>query len=549
MRVARRANDRVPPGAGRVPTKGVRASPVIADILALQRLAGNRAVSSIMVQRRAGKLPTGSDLAAVGPALPKVGDARYAAVLSDVSRYHALPAEDYGKQIDVLARTIPAKIKAWEAANGKVTQAEGTESRRGVSRTNLRRRALKRVADALPVENPLVRDQGYRKATEEHEADRQRLLELLAEAKTETFDVRLQNSFEWIEQGRAKLYAVTPTGDAFARLKANGKDPEQFQSYFPRAVGGAGDVRDAPVAYRKNNLKDDTHVTLDQGPRTRGWNASGAIAIVSPRTRDKESIFSTLRHEVQHDADKNAGRDAQRGVRKAAELVDAAKPGPKREDAEKKLDAEACLQLYKTEYRAYSYQAGSELAGKFGRLDNSNQNRTRKGYKFSERQLAIFEHIYEDYDHTRRHWDADSVLVDGKKFRQAVSDYWHPGDEGANPMNSVRVDDFWERLDACGSKRAETVREKANVTHNPLRALDIRPVKVKAQDLTTSTVKSVLEAIDNLNPEEARSILRDSPATMAKIDAHLAGDAKAKVLEQLDATARSAPTTSPSLFD
>ena len=300
-------------------------------VLALQRAAGNRAVGQVVAQRRAGQVPTSATLKAGAPAkLPGGKDKAFDTVLTMVDLYHdtaKVPESDHGKQIHVLTSILPDKIRAWEAGSGNGQVAKAVKpGLLGISRADKRRNVLKQLVAGIALEDPLVRDQGFTAATAAQEADRAKLVEYL-DAGLKSSDRRLKNSCEWIKTaGKAKLYALTPTGDSYARLIKGKKNPARDEAWFPKGLSGApGDVVSAAVSYVKGDLADNTNVTLDDdGKVTGGWNTPGIIAITNPAKKTKETVWEVLRHEVQHDADKNKGRDAQAGVRRAAEAVDAA---------------------------------------------------------------------------------------------------------------------------------------------------------------------------------------------------------------------------------
>ena len=163
---------------------------------------------------------------------------------------------------------------------------------------------------------------------------------------------------------------------------------------------------------------------------------------------------------------------------------------------------------------------------------------------FTERQLAIFKHVYGGYDYTKTNWDADTPLTGGRTFRDEVANYWNPDTEAFNKYNSPRVDDFYRALDAIGVKEAQTKLAKSG-------GKDVGAVAGggKVSDLTNLGVVNLLAAIDKLNGEDGAYIFNESPAMLKKIKSHLDGAALAKVLEELKDLADFSKLGDISLFD
>ena len=301
-----------------------------------------------LVQRRGAGLPAVNALKDEGPVwLPGGGDDIYDPIIDAVPDYtndSKVPATDYGKQLHFLRVRIQEEITKWEAANGPVTQAVQSGVF-GLSRVDKRRGVLKKVRDALVLEKAAVSQQGLTEATAAHNQDRATLTQYVTEGMSSA-DRRLSNSCQWIlTAGKAKLYAVTATGDSYARLALAGRPPDKDEAWFPTGLRGSpGDLKSPAATYNKDNIADNTGINLDDdGKITGGWNTPGLITITRPSRKPKETVWSTLRHEVQHDADKNEGRDAMADARGAAEAIDAAATVGARNVAKAKLQAEkAC---------------------------------------------------------------------------------------------------------------------------------------------------------------------------------------------------------------
>jgi hypothetical protein len=110
------------------------------------------------------------------------------------------------------------------------------------------------------------------------------------------------------------------------------------------------------------------------------------------------------------------------------------------------LDSLRRLEEYKAEYRAYSYQGTYDKYDNVQDYDTSVPSSFRlKGRPWTKRQYKIFSHIYETYPDIKAGWDANAT-VQGRSFRREVIDYRDPDVEGVNKLNSVRVDDVYDKL-------------------------------------------------------------------------------------------------------
>ncbi len=517
--------------------------------------AGDRgAPASGTIQRKSTKL---APLAPLQKETSLIFKDTYDTIVQNVENYlddATAPETNYGRRLRWTS-AIGAWVGKWETEHGPVDQAVGKKFFK--STTDKRRPVLKALKDSVPVEDDQVQQDGLTQAKAAHKADREKLTEYLNEAATSP-ERMLRNTAEWFKLGKAKLYAATPTGDSEARIDKAKMNTDDDEAWFPEGMqGSAGDILSAEVKYNEKSLTDNTNVNLDEdGKVTGGWNVPGVVVITNPAKAAKEKVWETLRHEVQHDADFNKGRDAGAGVHAAgkefdasgAALVKGAVKGTTAQllagtKAKKAYEAEVALTRYKTEYRAYSYQEG-ESNGKYAKLDNSVRNKSHGGKMFTERQLAIFKHVYGGYDYTKTNWDADTPLTGGRTFRDEVANYWNPDTEAFNKYNSPRVDDFYRALDAIGVKEAQTKLAKTG-------GKDVGAVAGggKVSDLTDLGVVNLLAAIDKLNGEDGAYIFNESPAMLKKIKSHLDGAALAKVLEELKDLADFSKLGDISLFD
>ena len=199
--------------------------------------------------------------------------------------------------------------------------------------------------------------------------------------------------------------------------------------------------------------------------------------VVEPSKKTKEKVWQTLKHEVQHDADKHSMEP---------------------------------LARYKSEYRAYSGQGGPP----FNDLSNETPITKSKGgsseYQWTEKQWAIFEHMYDaadSYEYLNENWDADT-----EGFRQAVVAYKDPDTEGINRDNSIRVDDFYNYLIKIPEDTSELTKE--------------------VDDLIKASFGDG-ENTNKLERSDAQYIINESPELLAKIGTHLKGQALEAILERL----------------
>jgi hypothetical protein len=293
-------------------------------------------------------------------------------------------------------------------------------------------------------------------------------------------DRRLRNSCQWILDGRAKLYAVTRTGDSDERVTQAGQNRREQAAYFPRALAGsAGDVMSLPTHYHKDDLDDNANVRITRVLEN-GWNLPALVAIVRPRKLGKKEVFTVLRHEVQHDADESWDKKA------------AANAGG--------LAGKHALERYKTEYRAYSYEASKN--------DKKSATKvvSRRGYNWTEKQYHIFSHIYEGYDHTKNGWDNDIAVGGGQTFRAAVVAYVDPDVEGFNKFNSGAVRDLYTALKACADAE---------------------------RDYMADTAFAVQEVVRKISKEDAVYVLDGSPELTALIERKLTDLAYTLPMDQL----------------
>jgi hypothetical protein len=219
-----------------------------------------------------------------------------------------------------------------------------------------------------------------------------------------------------------------------------------------------------------------------------GFAGTGYIGIARPREAGRACVEETLRHEVQHVADRSANVQA----------------------GSAKESAEYLFESYATEYRAYSYEGPT-----FCHLSNDRRDLVRHSkagsaeYGWTPRQWAIFEKIYAQYTHTQDGWNGDLPdALPGMSFREAVLSYIDPDERGFNQLNSVRIDDFYNALDQ---------------------------VPPGTTDESLPSVQNVRERALALERHEARHVNTAARPMRNKIREHLEGAALREITATLEA--------------
>jgi hypothetical protein len=248
-----------------------------------------------------------------------------------------------------------------------------------------------------------------------YDANRTALANALIAGAAQTADQRLRNSCQWIQQGKAKLFPLTPTHDRKKRATALGSPGERAR--FPRATGDVGSgALTTGNAYNWDDRLDRTNIDVDE-TSTGGWRIGGDpsdIAIVDASSKSRSAIFEVLKHEVQHDADLH-------------------------DQIAESTGESAGFTQYRTEFNAYSLQGEGTFnppgAGPVVQMGHTWRN---------QRHFDIFKHIYDGYDKVRNAWDAEAgLLVANRAFQNKVVAY---GVESPNRDNSPRVDDFLKHV-------------------------------------------------------------------------------------------------------
>jgi hypothetical protein len=308
-------------------------------------------------------------------------------------------------------------------------------------------------------------------------------------------DTRLRNACEWVRSGKTRFFVVSETLDPKVRGAAITNKtipamPDDTRCYFPNPQQNrGGDLSGPPLYYNGASFRDATNVQVDEeGAGTKGWNRAGAYIVVTQEgvADGKDEVFGTLRHEVQHDADKNQGTELNAGVANAQQakttaeqrynllvndvntarnqlrLADTVPNRTARNQAElalttfqgtdafalrdEKVASETALRRYKTEYRAHFYQGDPTFDNV---AHNPNRRVLHEGYRWTRRQWAIFQKIRDNYPYVERAWGdaATPPTALQTAYRNAVVAYWNPDTEGFNKYDSTRVDDLYTAMD------------------------------------------------------------------------------------------------------
>jgi hypothetical protein len=315
-------------------------------------------------------------------------------------------------------------------------------------------------------------------------------------------DTVTNNSCEWILSRKARLFIVTETGDHGYRAKVlarrrNQRSTTKDTCYFPDPNAGRGGVgQRSPDLnwYNVNNALDTTNVVEE--PIKRGWNRPGRyVAITEDGCKTRADFWQTLRHEVQHDADKHRGTELSRHIR------------PDTSAAEQRY--QRALREYKTEYRAHYYQRGAPFQA---HLPAGNEQHL--GLTWGPRQWAIFHHLRTDYPEIGFFAGQDAPGQQPnprqQRFRLAAQGYRNPDAEGFNKINSIRIDDLYNALDT---------------------------VPLGCVDATAGTVTAVIGALRRFDRVDRIYFRDDDQAQMLrdKVFAHLAGAARQRFSAALQA--------------
>ncbi|UWE11616.1 hypothetical protein [Actinacidiphila bryophytorum] len=466
-----------PESAGNVaPAPAGRRSIGPRDLLRLQRLAGNRAVVSAasagapgyVVQRALVSVDQwreshDEELVRGVPFLGQLEE--------NLRLYYAATGSDEPATVDVL-RALSVLMRA--DSPGEVDPANLK-----IKRYLLRRMAFEAKRLLQNMTSPEDQQAKLEFTAEEHLKDREFVQTILDEGSRQIEDTLLHNACEWILAGRTELYVFTRTGDSLERASASGEGDRI--PHVPDNFRNRGHMLAGPEPLYEAGKLDSGKNIRYLAKEDRGIAGTGYIGVARPREVGRGVVEETLRHEVQHVADRSV--DVQHGRAKKS--------------------ARYLFESYATEYRAYSYEGPT-----FSHLSDDPGHLVRKSmagsaeYGWTERQWAIFNKIYGQYEHTQDGWNDDLPdALPGMSFRQAVLSYVDPDERGFNRLNSIRIDDFYDALHQV----------PLNTTNENLAA--VRDVKARARAL---------------KPQEAHVVTTAGPMRN-KIEEHLGGAALQEV--------------------
>ncbi len=438
------------------------------------------------------------------------------------NNYIGAPENDYGKQIFLLGK-ISTEIANREKNITRPIRRR-TQSQRGEETSKIKT-TLDQLKNEISQKDKVARKEAKDKAEAEHKEDIKILVEIV-EQGSKSKDIRLKNSCEWIKTGRAKLYALTPTGDSYARTKEKKKDPDQYEAFFPdMQMFPDEDIYNTnpPALYVEDDLSNNLNVCFDKRTNL-GLQAGKNIEIVNPRKSDSAKIHEILRHEMQHLVDEkflDYFPLLEPLVKDTKNMLGKAK-------LKKEIKDITALASYISEYQAYYYQGSYHYdAGKkkgeeresYNQYDDNKKEKMRyegidTDFEFTDRQYYISKRIYSAYPDVKTALKDNPVLANGRKFREVVQDYHLLKTDSINKFNSIRVDDFYEALNRIGKKNKDgTILEPET--------------NEKEQK-----VKYLIGKIDKLKEYEALDILSKG-LMWEKIHDHLGGEALEKVIEKL----------------
>jgi len=326
------------------------------------------------------------------------------------------------------------------------------------------------------------RGTGYTAVLQAHAQQQAQVRTWLEAGRDQVQDRRLRNSCRWVLGGKAALYVVTSTADGPDRARMiRGAHAEEGETcFFPdpdSELGALGTRLPAANAYNRHNAADRANVVV--GKNVNGWNKRGYVAITDVPMYSQAVFNQTLKHEVQHDADRH--RET---------------PIPDTPLAAKSY-AEA-VREYKTEYRAFFYQGGNDFSATH---DPTNPTERHLDLRWTPRQLEIFQRIRQEYPVINK-------AAEDEAFVRDVNAYRNPDTEGFNKFSSPRIDDLYNRLHAVPAGTTNRAHQR---------------------------VVDVLGVVDTLDADDIRYIRGQAVAVKlrAKIAHHLADDASDAFVERI----------------
>ncbi len=364
----------------------------------------------------------------------------------------------------------------------------------------------------------------FEKAKAKHAKNINRLKKLIQIGLSST-DIFIRNSCEAVKKKVVPLYALTTTGDSKQRQIKSNKLIKQYNArggrqleldsyvrYFPDPFSNSGgDIYSTPVYYNWQNINFDLNIHKHRAAAA-GFAKGGVIAIPEPANRtDDNQLLSYISHEVQHIMDRH------------------------NDDTGISND----LSSYKSEYRAYSYANATE----FSSFSNTTiQN--REGYNWLERQYQIFNHIRTNYKYVNDAWNDPDPVKQGA-FRNAVVAYINPDTEGANKLNSIRINYFYDALSKISKeplfkipKTIGLVKQLPSIGRGLIDEGLPDKFKTKPGSLLSPEVQNLINIsffkdFSKLQKEDAQYILNEGDALQEKMKSNLEVDAYSMILKLL----------------
>jgi hypothetical protein len=364
----------------------------------------------------------------------------------------------------------------------------------------------------------------FEKAKAKHAKNINRLKKLIQIGLSST-DIFIRNSCEAVKKKVVPLYALTTTGDSKQRQIKSNKLIKQYNArggrqleldsyvrYFPDPFSNSGgDIYSTPVYYNWQNINFDLNIHKHRAAAA-GFAKGGVIAIPEPADRtDDNQLLSYISHEVQHIMDRH---NDDTGMSNA-------------------------LSRYKSEYRAYSYANATE----FSSFSNTTiQN--REGYNWLERQYQIFNHIRTNYKYVNDAWNDPDPVKQGA-FRNAVVAYINPDTEGANKLNSIRINYFYDALSKISKeplfkipKTIGLVKQSPSIGRGLIDEGLPDKFKTKPGSLLSPEVQNLINIsffkdFSKLQKEDAQYILNEGDALQEKMKSNLEVDAYSMIIKLL----------------
>jgi hypothetical protein len=275
----------------------------------------------------------------------------------------------------------------------------------------------------------------FEKTMQRNEAGRERLRQLV-EIGLRSSDELLRNSCEWIKQRKVKLYAGTHLDeDCLRQLGLIYPDTKKFE---------AGDIYTDPIPYEwqakfdMDGFNRLTEKVAVEPTGTKGWYENSKIVIVVDALGSEQEMLQyfsqTIKHEVQHAADLHDLQTRSLGSRN-----------------EKNLLQHAMID-FDTEYRAHSLMGLREVEA--ASAEKKEKFRYNRNVTVTQRHNVLCKKVWENIAFKYENNEVEQEPRTEKPFLsqqelQQLFEYMAKADplsESLNPLNSVRINDFYKAL-------------------------------------------------------------------------------------------------------